>query len=382
MSFPKYNGDSTVNLIASIQSYCWINSKYDQLSLLGSTDLSWSDNVILCLIDAMWYNWMEKYAKDSFLYKHLKWSIKSAFPSTTSTAITTFSTWTTPSEHAILGWNMFSKEVWWTIQILPWKHKILWTPLWDYIKIDQLATERNFYNESNKEIYIVTNQSYKDSNYNKFYNKDSLVLGYRDLPDFFSQIENSICASKEKKYIYAYWWDFDSLSHNYGIDSSELKKHFEQIDYWFELFSKKIEWTNTKIVVTADHGQLDIPKEKKIDVSKEFPELVDMLSVPLSWEPRCQYCFVRTKEHENFRKYVEEKMSHLCSIYSTKEVLEQQIFGFWRNKKFLERVGDYILVAKDNYALFHTFSNDWMYSDLGFHGWITDWETLVPLIVI
>lgn len=380
MKFPNYNWNSTVNLISSIQWYCWVSATYPESDILSSQDLKKHDNVVLFLVDALWYKWLEKYGQDSFLYKYLKSSISSAFPSTTSTAITTFSTGLTGSEHAILWWNMYSKELGSTIQILPWKHKILGVNLWDKVQIEHLAPARNFYKESKKDIIIVTNNSLKDSKYNRHYNQNTKVLGYTDLPGCFDQVYNAITLNQKQKYIYTYWGDFDSTSHNYGVDSAELARHFEDIDAQFKKLYERIRGTNTAIIVTADHGQINIPEHKKIAIDKAHPELVDMLALPLAWEPRCQYCFVQSDKISSFREYVENNLSDICMIFSKEEVLERQLFGHGGTPQFFERIGDFVLIPKDDYTIFHYTLWENMDTDVAFHGWLHEWETQVPVV--
>lgn len=66
------------------------------------------------------------------------------------------------------------------------------------------------------------------------------------------------------------------------MGSVELAKHFEDIDAQFKKLYERIRGTNTAIVVTADHGQINIPEHKKISIGKTHPELAEMLALPLA----------------------------------------------------------------------------------------------------
>lgn len=348
MKIPNYNWNNTVNLISSIMSYCWLESDYKELELLKSKELQKYDNVILFLVDALWYKWIEKYWKESFLYSKLIWNITSVLPSTTSTAITTFATWYTASEHSITWWNMFLKEAWWVAQILPWQYKISWVSLWNKIKMEDLVEKENFYGKSNKDIFVVTNNDYINSEYNKFYNKNSKVLNYNDLPSCFSQLKNAINYNNKQKYIYTYWSKFDSISHDYWVDSLELKNHFDDLDYHFSELEKNLKKSNSLLIVTADHWQINCQNNINL---KDYPEIYEMLTLPLSWERRMQICFVKSWLSEKFYNQVKEKLNFCLDIFSKKYVLEIGLFWNSKNKRFSDRIWDFILFPKQWYVI-------------------------------
>jgi len=369
-----YNWNNIVNLISSIMSYCWLESKYKNLDLLSSDELNKFNNVVLFLVDWLWYKWLEKYAKNSFLYSKLFWNMQTIFPSSTSSVVSTFSTWYTTSEHCIMWWNMYCKEVWSIIQILSWKHKILDINLWEKIDILDLIEKQNFYKWSNKDVFIVTDNIIKNSFYNKLYNKDSKILSYNDLTECFSKTIDAVNYNNNKKYIYSYWSNFDTISHKYWIDSNELLNHFLDIDYQFMKLEKALLNTNSLVIVSADHGQLN--STKHINLKIDYPEIYNMLSLPLAWEWRCQYCFVKRWFEEKFIQEVSSKLWYCLDIYTKDDILKNKLFWYSQTDRFLDRIGDFVLLAKEDYII-----TDWYDKiNIWVHWWISDWEILVPLI--
>lgn len=370
----EYNWNNLVNLINSIKSFAWVNISYPELELLKSEELKKYDNVVLFLIDWLWYNWLLQYWKWSFLYSNLKWQINSVFPSTTTSSITTINTWFSPSEHAIVWRNMFSKEFWSLIQIFPWKHKISKTSLWDNILASGLSNIKPFYEESKKDIFIVTNELYKNSKYNDYHNAKTKTLHYNDLPTLFSKTIDSINYNKKQKYIFSYWPDFDTNCHDFWIDSIEAFNHFQDIDNHFENFYKSIKDKNTLVIVTADHGQIN--SEKFINLKEEYKHINDMLLFPLSWETRCQYCFVKEWFKENFYYAVKNDLFEYCEIFTKKEVLDSKLFWYWQDEKFLTRIWDFVILPKEWVEIWDW--TDWVH--VWIHGWISTRETKIPLI--
>jgi hypothetical protein len=77
---------------------------------------------------------------------------------------------------------------------------------------------------------------------------------------------------------------------------------------------------------------------------------------------------VKSDKISSFREYVEKNLSEICMIFSKAEVLEQNLFGHGSAPQFLERIGDFVLIPKDDYAIFHYTIGENMDTDVAFHG--------------
>jgi len=65
-----------------------------------------------------------------------------------------------------------------------------------------------------------------------------------------------------------------------------------------------ISGTNTTVIITADHGLIDIPSANVIFL-EDHPELQDTLTLPLCGQSRTAYCYVhpaKAKKFENTSK--------------------------------------------------------------------------------
>lgn len=381
-NLPDYSWKGNVNLMATIRNWCWNKSEYKELDLLKSEDLNEFQNVVLFVVDALWYERIKTYGKWSFLERNCIWKSTSVFPSTTSTAVTSFLTWVSWQDHCILWRNMWLKEISAITQILPRRTKIWKFPLQGVLKPEDAFVQPNFFSETSKDIFVVTHKNYGVSNYNSYYNKDSKILYYEELHECFRQVSEAVNYNENKKYIYSYWAMFDDSCHTNWIDSGKTLDHFKDIDHQFKRLSKSLEWTNTVILVTADHWQINVPQDKKIILNNDHPSLLEMLFIPLAWDSRCQYCFVRGWKHREFREYIEKNLSYACEIFDKDEIIEKRIYWIWKpSKKFLERIWDFVIIAKENYALYDITS--WKIDeDIWHHGWMTKEEIFVPIIKI
>ncbi len=383
MNKPDYRDWNLVNLISSIKWFCWIESKsYPYLKELTPEYLSAYRNVVLFLIDWLGYEWINKYAQWSFLHSKMRGKLKTIFPTTTSSAITTINTWLTPSEHSVLWWNMYCKEAGSIIKILPWEHKILWVTLGTNLKISDIVDKKPFYQDCKNEAVLIFSDEHKEWEYNSFYTVWATKLPHSWFESFFDKVSQILNFDMEKRYIFAYWSEFDSISHDKWNDSLEVKKHYDEIDEAFRKLYEKNWWKDTLFIVTADHWQTIVRDENKIDMRSVHPKLCEMLVMPMAWEPRFQYCFVKEWRKEDFERYVKSNLQDICILISKEEALESSLFWEWKDERFLERIWDYILMPKPWYAIFDEPIWKRVKSDIWYHWWLTPDELNIPLIVM
>ena len=232
MELPNYKNGSIVNLMSSIGKALGAKPIYEELSLLPAKDLKDAKNIVLIVLDGLGYEYLKN--KNSILNKGLKGKITSVIPSTTAAAITTFVTGVAPQQHAITGWFMHFKELGVVSTILYFKPRMEGQPFTAQgVKVEDILDTRCFSEKIKTSSYMVTHAEIIDSDFLKANSKSSKILGHKTLGDFFLQIRKAIDSHAGRKYIYAYWSKFDSVSHEYGTNSKEAKKHFLEIAMFY-----------------------------------------------------------------------------------------------------------------------------------------------------
>src|SRR5439155_15493857 len=86
--------------------------------------------------------------------------------------------------------------------------------------------------------------------------------------------------------VYGYHPDLDRIGHLYGVDSPAWREAVADVD---RLLARLIEGLppDSALLVTADHGQLDVPPDHRFDVHTD-PRLRAGLRV-VAGEPRVRY---------------------------------------------------------------------------------------------
>lgn len=382
MLMPDYNGGSIVNLMASVVSALGGDPPpYPPLRVLGPAHLG-SRNIVLCVIDGLGHDCLVKHAPAGHLARHLKGRITSVFPATTATAITTFLTAMAPQQHGVTGWFMYFRELGSVVAVLPFRARHGGAPLNESgVSAHALLDHAPVFDRLRARSYVVAPERIAHSEFNAAHSGRAQCRTFITLTQMFRAITQSLGESDERKYIYAYWPEFDRLAHEHGSASREALAHLAEIDAAFGEFLHGIAGTGTTVVAVADHGFIDAQPEEAVELDAH-PELARMLVLPLCGERRVAYCYVHPDRREPFVDYVRTRLAEHADLYDSRGLIESGCFGHGApHPRLHDRVGHYTLVMKR-----HAVIKDWLlgeprYTHVGVHGGTSAQEMYVPLIV-
>lgn len=361
----NYN-ECLTNLACSIRKYFDLDYKHNTIDYIDKIlKENKPKNVVTILCDGMGSNIMDKIlSKNSFLLKHRIKSITTVFPATTVAATTSMITGLNPVETAMLGWDMYYKDIDKTITTFMNSEKgdKECTPL-------QEAIEYKHKHMITKPIIEEINEKAKDSGYALFpFGKNS----YTDIEDLYNKIE-TLCNEDGKKYIYAYDIEPDHTMHELGTDAYEINEIVENINFKVEELSKKLK--DTIIFVVADHGHKNVENI----MLEDYPDIVDCLERNTSIEPRAVNFFIKENEKQKFELLFNKYFSKDFNLYTKEDVINSNLFGTGKeNEVFRDILGDYLAIAKTNKTLLYGGSEILKSQHAGY----TDDEIYVPLIVI
>jgi hypothetical protein len=229
---------------------------------------------------------------------------------------------------------------------------------------------------------VILGSHIADSIYSRFMAGTAQRDGYENLDGFFKCIHHAISSSKQRKYIHAYWPEYDDISHILGSRSTEALQHLHEFEQHLQLFVEKIDGSNTRLIVTSDHGFNDVAPENMVYM-RDHPELLDCLTLPVCGDTRTGFCYIRPNRVTQFERYIESNLSHTCDIHPSSDLIEENWFGLFEpNPRLQSRVGDYTLLFNDGHALLNHFPGIQPPRLLGHHGGVTTDEMYVPLVII
>jgi len=375
MPLPNYE-NSIVNLVSTISKSFDAKSRYGQLRTLKSNELK--NNVVLLVVDGLGYEWLKKNGKGSFLKKNLKARMTSVFPSTTVAALTALQTGLAPQQHGLTGWFMYLKEIGAVSTILRFMPR--------YTKNEEMKLGKA--GIAQKDIFGFDSVFDKFdarvseiSNYGRIGGGKTKMIPYSTMNDMIKKILSSIKSEKKRNFVYAYWPGFDLICHEHGVGSREARKEFAMLDKGIEKLAKSLDG-NTTLIVTADHGLIDIPENRRIFLS-DHPKLAECLTLPLCGEVRAAYCYVKPSKTKQFERYIRTRFAKQCTLFKSEKLIAKGYYGlFEQNPKLADRVGDYVLIMKDNWTIKDFILGEGLHKLVAYHGGISKDEMFVPLIVL
>ncbi|MBN1994235.1 MAG: alkaline phosphatase family protein [Anaerolineae bacterium] len=385
MYLPDYHGGSIVNLMSSIGQALGGESLYAPLTALLPAELAASRNIVLLVIDGLGYEYLTTRGQDSVFYKHLRGQITSVFPSTTAACVTTFATGVAPQQHAITGWFVHLKELGVVSAILPFKPRHGGPPFGQAeIKAKDIFDQPPLTASLKADSYAIMPKDLVKSDYNQATAGRAKLLAYRNLGHFFKRLRKTILSGRgnRQQYIYAYWPKFDTLSHEQGNGSQKTARHFAELNKKLSAFLASLKHTDTTLIITADHGFIDNEAAQRIEL-KNHPKLQAALALPLCGEGRAAYCYVRPAKTAQFEDYVAAHLGDKAELFKSEALIAQNYFGLFEpHPRLFDRVGDYVLLMKDNYVIRDSLLGESRQVHIGYHGGVSKAEMFVPLIVI
>ncbi|UCE89128.1 MAG: alkaline phosphatase family protein [Pseudomonadota bacterium] len=378
---PDYQGGSIVNLMSSlIAALGGKPGVHPPLREHPIRSLATSTNVVLLVIDGLGHEFLMRHGRDTMLAANLLGRLTSVFPSTTATAITTFLTGEAPQQHAITGWHMYLRELGCVATVLPFKPRH-GSSTFEGVDPAQLFGHVPVFDRIDVASHIISPDWIIDSEYNLAHSGAARRHGYSTMDQMFEMLASAVERAKVCQYVYAYWPELDRLAHEYGISSGEVAAHLRELDAAFAALLERIAGTNTTLIVTADHGFVDVSDDGRMNLT-DYPDLAQDLWMPLCGESRVAWCYVRPGKFEDFAARVDEKLGHRAVLYDSGELVAQGWFGLGdAHPRLAERIGTHALLMADGCILKDWLPNERPYQHAGVHGGTSADEMYVPLIV-
>lgn len=195
-----------------------------------------------------------------------------------------------------------------------------------------------------------------------------------------ASISRAIRESPNGSFISAYYDGVDSVSHSKGPDSPEALAKTKKIFRSLKNSLEGIKDENVRFVITADHGQVPVFREKSRLWYEQDEKLLSLLSSPPAGDNRAIYLYPKEGKEDSLRKHLENSgfFRENFAIFPSKELLEGGLFGpvpKANRKGLLGRIGEFTLISRNSSQLGHSEKGRL----LGNHGSLTEDELFVPL---
>ena len=370
---PDYAGGSLVNLMASLVAACGGKPLH---APLRNFSVGEPRNLVLLIVDGLGDALLRRHGAGGELERRRRRSITSVFPSTTASAITTSYTGCTPLEHGLTGWFTYFGEAGCVGAPLPFRSRGDNASL----RGRGFSPERAFPAASLFEALplrsiVVTYKQIIDSDYNLRHCAGAERRAYETLAELVDEIAAAVKSSAERKLIYAYWPEYDAISHRHGCESPEALGKLAGIDAAFGALLARLSGTETAVVATADHGFIDAE-----DCLEPPAAISSLLRFPFCGERRVVYCHVH--DEKEFMARAREWLGSRAEVRPSRELVEAGWFGPGKpHPRFAERIGDVALLMRERHTVKDWTPGEPRHLHIGNHGGTSEDEMLIPLIL-
>lgn len=294
--------------------------------------------------------------------------IQSVFPSTTASALASLTTGVLPGVHGLIGYLGFDSSGDRVInQLTGWGGDL------DPGSWQRVPTLFERAVSDGIPAFAVGPGRYRDSGFTAAVLRGADYRAGESIATRLAEVRR-IHAAHERSLTYVYAPELDVVAHAKGIASDPWAAALEEVDAAVGTFAAGL-GPKVGLLVTGDHGGLDIPRDDQIIV---VPELLEDVR-HVSGEPRClalhlepgadaAAVLARWQAAEGGRAW----------IATRDEVVSAGFFGDV-DPDVMPRIGD-ILVAARKRVAYYLEANDRGRSMIGQHGSLTPEETHIPLL--
>jgi predicted AlkP superfamily pyrophosphatase or phosphodiesterase len=205
------------------------------------------------------------------------------------------------------------------------------------------------------------------------------------------KLRKTLEKNKGPAYFYVYFGSLDSISHEYGPHSEEYKAELSLFSFAFKkLFLEKLDEKTkkeTKMLVTADHGQVKIsPKEtlylNKFLTNEDFARGKKENPILPTGGPRDLFLHIERSKINEVKDLLAKKLNNFAKVEESKVAIKNGLFGINKpKKKFYDRVGDLLVIPYKNNSVWYEHMKGNKIVSLGHHGGLNKEEMIVPLAI-
>ncbi|WP_350933990.1 alkaline phosphatase family protein [Micromonospora mangrovi] len=372
---PAYGGGSLADVLPSALAVLGVPGAVDLLDLRPR--LAGVRRIAVLLVDGLGWHQIPTAAPYAPTLAGLTAAVgvplTSGFPSTTPTSLVSLGTGSAPGGHGVLG---FKVRVPGTDRVLS---HIEWSGDPDPLTWQPVPTQYERARAAGVAVTVVSRPEYAGSGLTLAANRGGDYRGAADVDALATRMLTALAAGAGPTLVSGYHPDLDRHGHLSGVDSAPWRLAAAEVD---GLLARLVDGLppDAALLVTADHGQLDVPAGHRVDFDTD-PRLRAGVRV-LAGEPRVRYLHVAPGATADVVAAWSEVLGDAARVTTRDELVAAGWFGPVP-EEHLRRIGDVVAVCRGTHAVVATRSEHPIESRLvAYHGADTATEMTIPLLVV
>jgi len=340
-----------------------------------------SDCIVVLLVDGLGWNLLRSHEPIApFLAGLPGRSLTAGFPTTTASSIASLGTGLPTGEHGLTGYTSVVDGVGEPVNWLRWQAASSGLNLIETLVPEQLQARPTAFERAERAgvaVSVVSSHHFRGSGLTRAVLRGGVYRPVFTAADTATVVAEAARADRPSL-IYCYNSELDLLGHGRGCHSEAWQVQLALIDRAVELLAERLP-AGARLIVTADHGMVDVPEAGKIDYDAE-PELSAGVR-SIAGEARVRYLHVEDGRIEDVRRRWLDRLGDRFAVLTRDEVVERGWYGPSVLPPAYGRIGDLVVLALADAAIVRRRAEPRLAAMIGQHGALTADELLVPLLL-
>ncbi|MFZ5848473.1 MAG: alkaline phosphatase family protein [Actinomycetota bacterium] len=365
---PAYHDRSLGEVLPAVSSALGVDAGLGPTSMV----LPEARSYVVFLVDGLGYELLRDHPDQApFLHSLLAEQPPATVgvPSTTATSLTSLGTALTPGTHGVVGYT----------SRIPGTDKLLNALAWD-AEVDPREWQPHptaFARLAAAGVHTTTvnRRDFAGSGLTVAGSRGAEFVGADKVGERLAAVLDS--SGQAPSLTYMYNSDLDWTGHAHGVASMAWQLELSMIDAEAEQLRESLP-PEVRILVVADHGMVDSPAERRIDV-EDHPELRDGVAL-IGGEARLRHLYCRGGAVDDVVAIWQEKLGERAEVLTRDEALGRGWFGELVSA-VRPRLGDVLVACREDYAVLSSADFPIETRLVGLHGSLTSAEMLIPILV-
>lgn len=330
-----------------------------------------AQHVIVVLLDGLGHlNLEARRGHAPFLRSHVQSVITAGYPTTTAASLGLFGTGQPSGQTGMTGYTARNPRTGTLANLISWKGAYA---------ADEWQTQPSLLECAAFEGMNVTTlgeAKFAGSGLTHAVLRGGQFVGANKLAD---RIDVALAAARTPGLSYCYWGEIDAAGHKHGWMSEEWVAALEDADRELRSLADRLP-TGAIMVLTADHGMVDVPGAPRWDVADD--PVLDRDVELIAGEPRAVHVHIRPGVDPDVvaQRWREHLAGH-AAVWTRAEARQDRLFGDLADS-VADRVGDVVVAMADRSIVVDSRTQTPHSLKLvGMHGSLTPEELQVPLLV-
>jgi type I phosphodiesterase/nucleotide pyrophosphatase len=298
--------------------------------------------------------------------------LTAGFPSTTPTSLVTLGTGVTPGHHGIVGFFLNVPGTDRVLNHIRWDadpDPRQWQPVEPvFARAEAAGVPATVVSQPEFEGSGLTVAAYRGSRFRGAAGADAVA----------AEMLGALRATP-RSLVYGYVNEVDRTGHQYGIDSPPWRAAVAGVDRLVRMLAEGLP-SDAALLVTADHGQLNVPADRRFDVGTD--ERLRAGIAVVAGEPRVRYLHVVPGAADDVLAAWRAVLGDAAWVGSREEAVAAGWFGPV-TPEHARRIGDVVAMCHDDHVVLATGLEATPISKMiAFHGSYTATEMAIPLLVV